>query len=65
MRVKFNDETFLCTKVSHPQNSKLLMITTPNGVYTVDMVTCKQAENVYSFLLLNGYYDVSEYEYSN
>jgi hypothetical protein len=65
MRVKFNNSIFLCTTVSHPKESKLLIITTPNGVYTVDMITKEKAESTYNNLLINGYCDVSEYEYSN
>lgn len=64
MRIKFNDSIFLCTTVSHPKESRLLIITTPNGVYTVDMINCEQAEFVYNILLINGYFDVSGYEYS-
>lgn len=65
MRIKFNDKIFLCKTVSYPKGSKLLIITTPNGLYTVDMVTKENAKSAYNDLLVNGYYDVSEFEYSN
>lgn len=66
MRVRFNNRIFLCSVVTHPKESKLLIITTSNNsVYTVDMITCEQAEFAYNNLLKNGYYDVSKYEYSN
>lgn len=65
MRVQFGCRIYLCTLATHTKGSKLLLLTTPNGVYTVDMVTCEQAEKAYNELLINGYYDVSRYEYSN
>jgi hypothetical protein len=65
MRIRFNDKIYFCNAVSYPKGSKLLIITTPNGLYTVDMVTKEKAESAYNDLLINGYYDVSEYEYSN
>lgn len=66
MRVRFNNRIFLCSMVSHSKGSKLLNITTIfNSVYTVDMITCEQAEIAYNDLLINGYFDVSGYEYSN
>jgi hypothetical protein len=65
MRVRFNNRIYLCTIATHTEGSKLLLFTTPNGVYTVDMVTCEQARNMYNNLLVNGYCDVSGYEYSN
>lgn len=65
MRIKFGNKIFLCTKVSHPQGGDLLIITTPNSIYTVKTSSCKEAEFILNNLLINGYYDVSEYEYSN
>lgn len=65
MRVKFGKRIHLCTTATHAEGSKLLLFTTKNGVYTVDMITCEQAENTHNNLLINGYCDVSEYEYSN
>jgi len=65
MRIKFGDKIFLCTTVSHPQNSNLLIINTPNSIYTVNMINCERAENMLNNLLFKGYCDVSEYDYSN
>ena len=65
MRVRFGKSIYLCTKVSHSKDSKLLLITNGNGVYTIDMLTTEKAEEAYDGLLINGYYDVSDYEYSN
>lgn len=65
VRVRFGKRIYLCTVITHPEDSKLLIITTPNGVHTVNMITCEQAEFAYNQLLVNGCYDVSEYEYSN
>lgn len=65
MRVKFGKRIRTCTVATHSGESSLLLLTTSNGVYIVDMITCEQAEQAHNSLLVNGYYDVSEYEYSN
>jgi hypothetical protein len=65
MRVRFNKRIYLCTVVTHTEGSSLLLFTTPNGVYTVDLITSEQATNMYDSLLINGYCDVSGYQYSN
>lgn len=66
MRIKFNNHIDLCKRVSCPKDGRILIITTLyNEVYTVDMVTSEDAEEAYNEILANGYYDVSEYEYSN
>lgn len=66
MRVKFGDRIKLCKVATHSENSILLIITTStNEVYTVDMLTPENAENNFNNLLQLGYCDVSEYEYSN
>lgn len=65
MRVRFGKNIYLCTKITHSEGSKLLLITNNNGVYTIDMLTAEKAEDAYNSLLINGYYDVSEYKYSN
>ena len=65
MRVKFGKRIYLCTVATHTEESNLLLLTTPNGVYTVDAVSLSQAENIHHKLLTDGYCDVSEYEYSN
>ena len=65
MRVNFGKSIYLCTKVTHSKGSKLLLITNSNGVYTIDMLTTEMAEDAYNRLLINGYYDFSDYDYSN
>jgi len=65
VRVKFNNRIYLCTKVTHTPNSKLLLFTTSNGVYTADMKTLENANTYYKDILINGYLDVSDFEYCN
>ncbi|MPW26239.1 hypothetical protein GC105_10610 [Alkalibaculum sp. M08DMB] len=65
MRVKFGSSIYLCTSVSHIKESKLLLCTTSNGVYTVEMLTCEQADKAYGDLLINGYCDASGCKYCN
>lgn len=65
MRVKFGDKIYSCIKVANPEEGNLLIIITSNGVYTVDMVTDEQAKIAFNSLLVNGYYDVSKFQYSN
>jgi hypothetical protein len=65
MRIKFNNKIYLCTKITHTPNSKLLLFTTSNGVYTVDMKTIENAQIYYEDVLIKGYCDVSKFEYSN
>ena len=65
MRVKFDKRIYSCTVVTHPKGSKLLLFTTQNGVYTVDVETCDKAELIHIDMLTKGYCDISQYEYSN
>jgi len=65
MRVRFGNRIRLCTVATHSKDSKLLLLTTSNSVYTVDMLTNENAESHFNNLLQLGYCDVSEYEYSN
>ena len=65
MRVRLGKSIYLCTKITHSKSSKLLLITSNNGVYTIDMLTTEMAEDAYNRLLINGYYDFSDYEYGN
>jgi len=65
MRVKFGNSIYLCTKVSHTPNSKILLFTTSNGVYSVDMKNSINSLSYYYEILTEGYCDLSEYEYSN
>lgn len=65
MRVNFKTHICFCHKVSHSEGSKILLFTTNNDIYVVDMITCENALVAYNKLLTDGYYDVSEYEYNN
>jgi hypothetical protein len=65
MRVKFKNSIYSCTKVTHTTESRLLLFTTTNGVYSVDLCTARKAEMIYDQMLFDGYCDVSEFEYSN
>lgn len=63
MRIRFGDSIRFCTKITRA--GKLLLITNSNGVYTVNIECDKQALVIYDFILEHGYYDLSDYEYSN
>ena len=66
MRVKFGRRINLCKRVTHTPDSSLLLITTMyDGLYTVDCGSVKTAEVLFSQVLINGYIDVSDFEYSN
>lgn len=65
MRVKLGERIYVCTVATHTKESKLILLTTSNGVYTVIMNSVTEAEICHKSLLENGYYDFSEYEYSN
>lgn len=65
MRVKFNKRIYFCTVATHTENSQLLLLTTPNGIYTVDMRNAEEAEQTHNQLLTKGFYDFSNFEYSN
>jgi len=62
MRVKLGNS---CTVATHRDDSKLILLTTSNGVYTVEVNSSEEANNCFDLLLANGYYDFSECEYSN
>ena len=66
MRVKFDDHIDLCTRISHPKESNLLIISTiRNSIYTVDCVDGLYAKELYNRALIQGYIDVSHLDYSN
>ena len=65
MRVKFGDRIYSCTVATHTKNSNLMLLTTSNGVYTVDVETAVTANILHDRLLVDGYCDFSKYEYSN
>lgn len=65
MRVKLGDRIYFCTLATHNQYSKIILLTTSNGVYTVLMNSEEEARYSHMSLLVDGYYDFSECEYSN
>ena len=65
MRVKFGNHIDLCNRITHSEGSSLLLITNRNGVYTVNIRNVTEAEELFNQALVDGYLDVSDYEYSN
>lgn len=65
MRVKFGNHIDLCDRVTHSEGSKILLITNRNSVYTVNIGNVEKAEELFNQALVDGYLDVSDYEYSN
>lgn len=65
MRVLLGNRIYLCTVATHTEGSDLILLTTPNGVYTVKMESVAEAEECHKRLLKIGYYDFNEREYSN
>lgn len=65
MRARFGNHIELCTRVRHTEGSKLLLISTSNGVYVVDCADVVVAENLLNKALIDGYIDVSCFDYSN
>ena len=65
MRARFNKSIYLCTKVTHSYDSGLLLFTTSNGVYVVNIEDVDKAQELFLKMLTDGYCDVSDYEYSN
>lgn len=64
MRVKLGKRIFdECTVATC--NRRLILLTIRNEVYTVDMVEDVKASVCHKYLLVNGYYDFSGYDYSN
>lgn len=66
MRVKFGNHIDLCKRVTHSEGSSLLLITTTyNSLYTVECVNESIATALHDKVLIDGYIDVSNFEYSN
>lgn len=65
MRVKLGVRIYFCTVATHTEGSKLILLTTSNGVYTVVMDSVNEAYECHEKLLKDGYYDFSGFEYSN
>lgn len=65
MRVKLGHRIYLCTVATHRDDSNLILLTTTNGIYTVDMERNITARIAFNDLLEKGYCDFSYYEYSN
>ncbi len=64
MRVKFGRRIYSCNLATKTGGS-LLLISTGNGVYTVDCETEDNADCCHEQLLTEGWCDFSDYEYSN
>lgn len=56
---------YLCTVATHPDDSNLILLTTPNGVYAVHMGSVSEALVAHNELLVQGWYNFTDYEYSN
>jgi hypothetical protein len=65
MRIKLGKGIHTCTKATHPDNSKLLILTTSNDIYTVDCNSQRVAEEIMNMLRVDGHYDFSAYKYIN
>lgn len=67
MRVKLGNRIYSCTCATFrdEEDDHIILLTTPNGVYIVDMKTNLKAFSAHDQLLRYGYYDFSNYEYSN
>ncbi len=64
MRVKFGKRIYFC-HLATKTSGTLLLINTNNGTYTVDCKTEDNADYCHYQLLKKGWYDFSDYEYSN
>ncbi len=63
MRVRFGDHIDLCQRVTY-NNSFFIFVTNVYGkVYTVDCKNEITASKLYEEVLINGYLDVSEFDY--
>lgn len=66
MRIRFGTWILSCSLVSHPGgDSELINAATGNGLYTIVFDTVDEAAKAYNQLLVNGYYDASDNQYSN
>lgn len=65
MRVKFGNHIDLCKRVSYSGGTILVITTAYNSVYAVDCGNKSIASKMYEQALVDGYLDVSEFEYSN
>lgn len=66
MRIKFGTWILSCSLVSHPGgDSELINVATGNGLYTIVFNTADEAVKAYNQLLVMGYYDASDNQYSN
>lgn len=65
MRVLLGSRIYLCTVATHTEGSDLILLTTPNGLYTVKMDSVAEAVSCHKRLLKIGYYDFDKREYSN
>lgn len=64
MRVLLGKRIYLCTVAAYVKGSDVIILTTPDGVYTVKMDSVAEAEICHIRLLKIGYYDFGDKEYS-
>lgn len=66
MRIKCGTWILSCNLVSHPGgDSELINAATGNGLYTIVFDTVDEAKEAFNQILVNGYYDASDNQYSN
>lgn len=65
MRVKFGNHVDWCRRAHHSYGSGLLLITTDHSLYTVDCGDDATAEDLHNKILVDGYIDVSNFDYNN
>lgn len=65
MRIKFGNHVDLCKRVSYSEGNFLIVTTMYDQVYTINCGNKVIASRLYEEILVEGYLDVSEFEYSN
>lgn len=65
MRVRFGNHIDLCKRISYSGGTILIITTIYNSVYAVNCENESKASKMYEEILIGGYLDVSEFEYSN
>lgn len=66
MRIKFGTWIQFCSFVSNPGGcSNIINAATGNGLYTITFNTVDEAKEAFNQVLVNGYYDASDKDYSN
>lgn len=65
MRIRFGTWIHECTMVSNPGNGNVINARTNNGLYTITFESKEEANGAYHQLLLYGWFDATNYEYTN